>query len=270
MLKLTDLIRIAGVELGDYKIHCATGRKSSPLEAFFDGRWKAWQEDQHQKNFECDRILSLIHLDESRWLFAGVFEVLGVRKGRRHSPDGYLYETQEVGGLEHLTGRAIIQFDKTFRASYLRGPKHADQMLLIGLLEQRMTVGEFPGFNAVMLSHVKLQTVVRENIESWRAALGNVAGVYVITDNSTGKHYVGSACGGEGIWGRWSAYAKNGHGGNTELRLLLQNAGSDHSGHFQYSILEVCDLNAGENFILNRESHWKAVLRTREYGLNSN
>lgn len=270
MLKLTDLIQLAGVNLGNYKIHCATGLKSPPLEAFFDGRWKEWQEDQTKKNFECDRILSLIHLEDSRWLFAGVYEVLGVKAVARPRGDCYQYDTREVSGLEHLTGRAIVRFDKKFRASYLRGPNHADQILMIGLLEQRMTVGEFPGFNAVLLSHAKLKTVVRENIESWRAALGNVAGVYVITDNSSGKQYVGSAYGGDGIWSRWCAYAKSGHGGDAELRLLLRNEASDHADNFQYSILEVCDLNASNEFILGRESHWKNVLRTREHGLNSN
>jgi len=270
MLKLTDLIQMADVDLGDYKIHCATGQRPPPLEAFFDGHWKQWQEEQNQKNFECDRIISLIHLDDSRWLFAGVYEVLGVRNGNRQNPDGYQYETREVRGLEHLTGRAIIEFDKKFRASYLRGPKYADHMLMISLLEQRMTVGEFPGFNAVLLSHATLKTVVRENIDSWRAALGNVAGVYVITDRSTGKQYVGSACGVGGIWSRWCAYAKNGHGGNAELRSLLSENGAARSEDFQYAILEVCDLNASNEFIIGRESHWKTVLRTREYGLNNN
>ena len=94
--------------------------------------------------------------------------------------------------------------------------------------------------------------------------------MYVITDNSTGKQYVGSAYGGDGIWSRWCAYAKNGHGGNAELRLLLQDEGAAHADNFQYSILEVCDLNTSDDFIIGRESHWKTVLRTREYGLNSN
>lgn len=270
MLKLTDLIQMAGVELGDYKIHCATGLNSPPLEAFFDGRWKQWQEEQNQKNFECDRILSLIHLEESRWLFAGVYDVLGVRKGNRHNPDGYQYDTREVRRLEHLTGRAIIRFDKKFRASYLRGPRYAEQMRMVGLLEQRMTVGEFPGFNSVLLSHAKLKTVVRENIESWRAALSNVAGVYVITDKSSGKQYVGSACGIGGIWSRWCAYAKSGHGGNAELRSLLSDKGAPHAEDFQYAILEVCDLNASCDFVIGRESHWKEVLQTRDHGLNRN
>ena len=55
-----------------------------------------------------------------------------------------------------------------------------------------------------------------------------------------------------------------------ELRSLLNEEGSTHADNFQYSILEVCDLNASDEFILGRESHWKSVLRTREYGLNRN
>lgn len=58
MLKLIDLIRLSGVSLTDYKIHCATGVTNPPLGAFFAGRWKEWQETQNQKNFECEQILS--------------------------------------------------------------------------------------------------------------------------------------------------------------------------------------------------------------------
>jgi hypothetical protein len=270
MLKLTDLIEMAGVDLGDYKIHCATGVKSPPLEAFFDSRWKEWQEDQNQRNFECDRILSLIQLDGSRWLFAGVYDVLGATKVVRPRGDCYRYSTREVPGLEHLTGRAIVRFKKQFRASYLIGPKYADQMHVVALHEQRMTVGEFPGFNSVLLSHATLKTIVRENIESWRAALGAVAGVYVITDKSSGEQYVGSAYGVGGIWTRWCNYAENGHGGNAQLRAVLRDKGATHAGHFQYAILEVRDLKESSDFVIGRESHWKEVLQTRDHGLNSN
>lgn len=62
MLKLCDIIRLAGISLSNFKIHCATGEGSRPLEAFFDGSWKEWQERQSKKNFECDHTLSLIHL----------------------------------------------------------------------------------------------------------------------------------------------------------------------------------------------------------------
>lgn len=270
MLKLVDLIKLSGVELHDFKIHCATGDESSPLDAFFDGTWKHWQETQNQKNFECAQILSLIYLGASRWLFAGVYQVLGVRAGNVVNPNGFEYRTKEVGGLEHLTGRAVVTFDKKFRASYLRGDKWADSLLVASIREERMTIGDFPGFNSVLLSFQQLRTVVRESHASWKAALGNVSGVYVIADTTSGKQYVGSAYGGIGIWQRWTAYAKSGHGGNVELKALLDAKGPDHAQKLQFALLEVCDINSSDDYIIGRECHWKAALRTIGFGLNRN
>ena len=164
----------------------------------------------------------------------------------------------------------IVEFNKTFRASYLRGRKYENQLLVAAIREQRMTIGDFPGFNAVLLSHGMLRTVIREANPSWRTALGNVAGVYVITDTTNGKQYVGSAYGGVGIWQRWTSYAKNGHGGNKEFRKLLKANGADHMRFLQFSLLEVCDLNCSDDHVIKRESHWKTVLGTREFGLNKN
>jgi hypothetical protein len=270
MFKLTDLIELSGVKLHDFKVHCATGIETRPLEAFLDGTWKEWQERQNQRNFECKRIVSLIHLGSIRWLFAGVFDVLGIQHGNKHNPNGFMYSTKEVAGLEHLTGRAIVEFKKTFRASYLRGEKHKDQLLVAAVQEQRMTVGDFPGFNGILLSFATLRTVIRERIPTWHAALSNVAGIYVITDNHTGKQYIGAAYGGVGIWQRWSSYAQSGHGGNNELKVLLGATSIEYAQNFQFSLLEVCDLNSSNDFIFSRERHWKNVLRTREFGLNSN
>ncbi len=271
MIKLIDLIKMAGMELQNFKIHCATGANPTPLEAFFDGAFRQWQEHQNQKNFQCKQVLSLIHLSGQRWLFAGVFEVLGVKHGKwKSSPCYYKYATRELDGLDHLTGKAIVEFNKTFRASYLRGEKYADQLTVVAIRDQRMTIGDFPGFNSVLLSYVMLKTLVRESHPSWRTALFNVSGVYLITDTKTGKHYVGSAYGGEGIWQRWISYAKTGHGGNRELRKLLRAEGKNHSQHFQFSLLEVCDLNSSDDYVISRETHWKTVLRSREFGLNKN
>ena len=269
-MKLTDLIQLARVDLADFKIHCATGANPTPLEAFFDGTFRQWQEHQTQKNFQCKRILSLIHLGGTKWLFAGVYEVLGVALGKWKPTTCYMYSTQEVDGLEHLTGRAVVEFNKTFRASYLRGKKYVDQLGVVAIREQRMTIGDFPGFNGIRLSHAILGTIVRELNPSWRAALSNVAGVYLITDTSTGKHYVGSAYGGDGIWQRWIAYATTGHGGNKELRALLKKEGTKHAQFFQFTLLEVCDINSSDEQIISRETHWKKVLMSREFGLNKN
>ena len=270
MIKLLDLINLAGLSLNRFKIHCATGKNQVPLEAFFDGKFKEWQEYQNQHNFQCDEIISLIYLSGDKWLFAGIFAVLGVKERKKGNKKLFQYSTEEQKGVKHLTGRVIVQFEKNFRASYLKGEKYSDNLLVSEIREQRMSVGDFPGYNSVLLSYRLLRTIVRENLPSWRSALSNVSGVYIITDNKTGKHYIGSSYCEGGIWQRWIAYAKDGHGGNKELRRLINKKGKDYVHHLQLSILEVSDLNANEEYVISRESHWKDVLRSREFGYNRN
>ena len=133
-----------------------------------------------------------------------------------------------------------------------------------------MSIADFPGFNSVLLSFEMLCSIIRQSNPSWRAALSNVAGVYVITDRETGCLYVGSAYSGVGLWQRWSEYAKSRHGGNKELRKLLKAEGEDYANNFQFALVEVCDINAGSEYIISRESHWKDVLLSRDFGYNHN
>ena len=269
MIRLLDLISLAGVTLTDYKIHCATtGSKSTPLEAFFDGKFREWQEDQNQRNFECAQILSLIHLGADRWLFGGVYSVEGVTQHTDGPKPKYRYATSELPGMEDLVGRVVVQFDKTFRASYLRDSSYGEKLAVREIRQERLSVGDFPGYNGVLVSRRLLRTIIREEIPSWRSALSSVSGVYLIVDTTNGKQYVGSACGVGGIWQRWSAYANNGHGGNKELVLLLQRNGEEYADNFQYSILEVSDLYTSQESALERESHWKKVLCSGAYGYN--
>lgn len=100
--------------------------------------------------------------------------------------------------------------------------------------------------------------------------MSNVKGIYLIADKKTGKQYVGSAYGDECIWQRWSNYAYDGNGGNTELKELLRQNGENYKYNFKYSILEVCNMNLGNEYIIGRESYWKEVLQTRIFGLNKN
>ena len=68
-------------------------------------------------------------------------------------------------------------------------------------------------------------------------------------------------------WGRWSHYSATGHGGNLELKGLVRERGA---GTLRFSILELADLAAKPDDVLQRESHWKRVLLTRDHGLNCN
>jgi hypothetical protein len=271
-LKLIDLIEQSGVALGDFKIHCAIDNKRSewrPLHAYYAGTFELGQSQQSQKNFECENVVSLINLSNSRrWLYVGAYRVDGVRGASGWN--GFVYKLTRLPGLDHLDGRVIIDFPKTFRASYLIGRKHRDALIVNSIREERLSIADFPGFNGVRLSFDMLASIIRQDYPSWRAALANVAGVYVIVDTESGYQYVGSAYGGVGLWQRWTAYVKTGHGGNKELRELLKTEGSDYAKNFQFSLVEVCDVNASSDYIIARESHWKDVLMTREFGLNWN
>jgi hypothetical protein len=198
MLKLVDLIRLSGVVLGNYKIHCATDNKRSsgrPLDEYYAGNFEQGQSEQSQKHFECDHVLSLINLGNSkRWLFVGVYRVDSVEDAKGSS--GFSYSLERLPGLEHLEGRAVIDFPKFFRASYLVGANYEDQLIVNAIREEKMSIAEFPGFNGIRLSFEMLASIIRQDNPSWRAALANIAGVYVIVDREIGKQYVGSAYGG--------------------------------------------------------------------------
>lgn len=273
MLKLIDLIEHSGVELGNFRIHCAIDNKRSdwrPLQAYFAETFELGQSQQSQKNFECDNVVSLINLSNSkRWLFVGAYRVVGEAQPAKDW-NGFIYKLTRIQGLAHLDGRAVIDFQKSFRASYLVGQTHRNSLIVNSIREERLSIADFPGFNGVRLSFEMLASIIRQDNPSWRAALANVAGVYLIIDMETGYQYVGSAYGGVGLWQRWTSYAKCGHGGNKELRALLKTKGEAYANNFQFALVEVCDINASPDYIISRECHWKDVLMTREFGLNWN
>ena len=104
---------------------------------------------------------------------------------------------------------------------------------------------------------------------SWQQGLGAIAGVYLITDELSGKHYVGSASGAEGFLQRWSNYASTGHGGNIELvELLLAFPGRENN--FRLTLLEALPLSTPQAQVIAREAFWKVALGSRQFGLNSN
>lgn len=93
-------------------------------------------------------------------------------------------------------------------------------------------------------------------------------GVYIITDKSNGKIYVGSA--NESFWSRWSLYVRNRHGGNKKLKRIIDKKGPDYASNFQFSILETRSKITDDKVIIKREEHWKEVLKSREFGYNEN
>lgn len=103
-------------------------------------------------------------------------------------------------------------------------------------------------------------------------ALQNQKAVYLITDKKTGKLYVGSATSKDKmLLSRWQSYVNNGHGGNKELKDLVNKKGIDYiKEYFQYSLLENFNGKVDDDYILSREKWWKKALQSIEYGYNEN
>ena len=125
----------------------------------------------------------------------------------------------------------------------------------------------FPSFDDVLLTYRQLQRVVDDpHYSRWHSALRAVKGIYLITDTSNGKNYVGKADGADGFFGRWTAYAHNGHGWNRELVKLPKG----QCEYFVFSILRVFEPRALQQQVDDAEGHYKRAIGSREFGYNAN
>lgn len=123
----------------------------------------------------------------------------------------------------------------------------------------------FPGYDKVNISWEEMSRVLEK--DTWKTALQNQKGVYLITDISNGKMYVGSAYGENMILGRWRAYVRTGNGGNIGLKVI----DFEHmKKNFRYSILDIYKSTTDDQIIIERESWWKEILQSRKYGYNEN
>ena len=123
----------------------------------------------------------------------------------------------------------------------------------------------FPGYDKVNISWKELSRVLEK--DTWKTALQNQKGVYLITDKNNGKLYVGSAYGDEMILTRWKSYIKTCHGNNVDLRKLPLEYMKEN---FQFSILDIFKSTTNQEIIIERESWWKEVFLTRKFGYNKN
>lgn len=191
---------------------------------------------------------------------------------------GIGYHLDPLAHYSSYEKRLIIKLARPIgRDLYLRKYEGLQDSLLSPVVHELAPdtkLGTFPGYQNVRLRHHELQRIIANDEPSWKDALSSVKGVYVITDLSDGRLYVGSAAGeANGLWQRWSGYAhlRNLTGGNRELESLRDTLGDAHIvANFQYSILEIFDPKTKSETVLQRESFWKLALDSRRHGMNRN
>lgn len=169
-----------------------------------------------------------------------------------------LFDLAESEHMADLRGRLVVGW-RSPRTWWMRATTAASYPIA-EIADARPI--PFPGYNWLVLNYAQLQAVMRDHrYTAWRTALAAVIGIYLITDTSDGRHYVGKADGAESILQRWHSYAINGHGGNVRLR------GRDPKT-FQFSLLRVFDPSTVKQAINAAEEHFKLALDTRTHGLN--
>lgn len=255
--------------LSDYKAHFATETEDDiPLQVFLQGNFEDWQAYQTKQNFKRKYILAFVQFDEHEWLFAGVFNSRGCEWNE--TVNRYIYDTELLEMNTELIGRLIIRYEKMYRQPYPFLENCINDFHISQILKTTYSIAEFPGYENLIIDYDYLQTVIRKREATWMTALTNVKGVYLVTDRTNGKHYVGAAYGEQAFWARWVHYADNGHGGDIELQEIIENKGSEYARNFQFSILEIRSYTTDDAEIIQREQYWKNVLLTREYGYNQN
>jgi len=212
---VSEFIPFLNENLNNVKIHCATGNTEkgfSKLEAFFafsKGSFQEWQEDQTKKNFEKDYILSLIYINKNEWLFAGIYQSLDVKEVLNDNGKiRYKYKTKLLEYGKEFIGKLVIGFVKDFRNPYLLLKNYFNDLILCEIKKTEYRFDLFPGFSNVHITFDLLKEIINNNESSWQTALSSVKGVYLISDKSNGKLYVGSASGENAFWQRWSEYRK--------------------------------------------------------------
>lgn len=272
-MRLYDVLKLAEPSFDSAlaKVHLATHKHTDLMQTYLLGEFDEWQRWQNRRNFQRPLVVALIQDGpRTRWMFAGLYRSVSSKEVAEPWPH-YMYDLERVPTCDQWRGRLFVTSIYKERNSYPNGETLADDLTVSKILEEPLSIGEFPGFKHVNISKGELDMLVRSQNSSWQSALKSVSGIYLISDPSNGMLYVGKADGIEAIWGRWCAYAATGHGGNQALRAEF---GIEDTGarlqQLRLSILEIADLHATPEDLLNRESHWKNVLGSRVHGYNRN
>ncbi len=267
-MKISDLRQFTYFrDRRDVKVARHKEPKKDLWELFRQEKFGHYQEFQSWDVFKGAKyILSFIGERDKYAKFVGVWEILSSHK---RGANGFRYSSREIKDFNDLKGRLVVQWGKGTRSwtqwLHTKGDKE-----IVELLPPNYVM-DFPGYYDFTLTYDQLSEIVNDpkTHREWQRMLSSVCGVYLVLDRRSGKQYIGSAYGTDGIWARWKKYVKTPSGGNKMLRELLRGSCKRHK-HFQFSILRVLEPNARRGDVIAAEVCSKRKLGSRAFGLNSN
>lgn len=266
-IKLNDILQLKNLENVKIRFNIMFGGNWNPIDIFknneihvlLEGHY--WNYESKKSFKEGQTTVGLIRINGDLWLLFHVGKI--TRDLNKLNGVGFEFET--IIEFEKYFGRLIVKFKNQSQTMIRLANSVIDECEIAQILPDIFDNDIFPGYDKVNISWNDLSRVIEK--ETWKTALQNQKGVYLITDISNGKKYVGSAYGESMILGRWQSYVKNGNGGNVGLKVF----GFDYiKRNFRFSILDIYKSTIDDQVIIERESWWKEVLQSRKYGYNEN
>lgn len=241
-------------------------------------------QSQHGPNVEkmlvkASYLASFVADGPGRALFVGIYAVKGFRQmtvaqfwarhenqelkafGTRGPRPGQVpawFDLKKAPPLSELGGRLVVEWPGPER-SWARWANR-NKFPIDAIHQESVFYREMSPWDELLLTWQELKVLPKR----WKQDLSQWRGVYYIRDRASGKGYVGSACGADNIWGRWSNYAATGHGGNRLLRAIKPE-------NLSFCILQRVSPDMTPDEVVAVENSWKLRLQTRApQGLNDN
>lgn len=281
LLFLSDVIKKAGIDPKNVKLirHSLTDKLFK--ECYDKG--KVYEYTCHQKkDFSKGYEYWAVFISGSGTLakFYSIYKVGSSRPDTKDAiPEGVperealnyhgeyaVYDLTKVDALAEMEGKLTIDWGYSTRMWHQKG---TTEKPVISIFPDEKKV--FTGFENLVKTYDELKEIIenREVYEAWHTALSSVNAIYLIVDTETGKQYVGSAYGKDGLLGRWAVYVQTRHGNNKEMKQVICNYPERYHA-FQFSILQILPKAMTDEEIFHIESLWKNKLLSTKFGMNDN
>jgi hypothetical protein len=275
-LFFNTLLSQAGIDCTDVRLlrhqDNRLAKGSGPYELWRDDRpafdhYQASQRLEDRPRLTATHWASFVVTPDNETMLAGFYlcRYVGMNTEERWWPGAErmnpigtcdIYELTLDGELNDFVGRLIVEWGAGKRTWIQRADNQNKTVLEI---RRSFEEPDFPGFANFIVSLSKIEKLPTK----WVEVLRSRCGIYLLTCPRTKEQYVGLASSDAGgFYGRWLNYARDGHGGNVELK-------SRDPSDYQVSILQVAG-DAEIPLLHEMESRWKQKLQSREMGLNRN
>lgn len=201
-MKLQELLVNKGINLERTKL-IRHNMSSEEIATYYSkGQIETYQTIQRPSRFKnCDTVISFLGTEGTNGIFLGCYNIDGFTQfDSGKLPNGFsidlgadtdcvIFNLEKTDILAELQNRLVIDWGKGTINWCQNATTEKD------ILEIRPVISEieFSSYDKVLLSYETLHKIVynKAAYKEWEDKLSAVAGVYLITDTKTGKHYVG-------------------------------------------------------------------------------